>query len=81
VGFGSYIEKDVPDEGETVKDPFGIFAWQVKAGVALFLNDHVSIDLGLGYQNLSVKPKEDNDANYRNLYGGINFEAGIIVVL
>jgi outer membrane protein len=79
-GFGTYIDK-YPDFEGTQTDKYGVFAWQLKGGIGVFLNDAVSFDLGLGYQSLSVKAKENNDANYRDITSGIGLEIGITIIL
>jgi outer membrane protein len=68
-------------EDAKVTDHYGIFAYQFKAGVGMFFNDYVSLDLGFSYQYQSSKAKEDNDANYRDIGSIIAFEAGIVIVL
>jgi hypothetical protein len=80
-GFGVYSDKYDPDEGNTITDKYGVMALQGKGGVAFFLNDAVSLELGLSYNYLSVKPKEDNDTNFKMMNGGIAMDIGIVVVL
>ncbi len=57
LGFGS---GKVPVEGKTEK--FKQFGWDAEAGVAIFLNDFVALDLGLSYGSLNQKSKEDSKA-------------------
>lgn len=53
-----------------------IFAYNFNGGVAIFLNDFVSIDLGVGYFSTSSKNKDNNDGNFRNINNTIAFNAG-----
>jgi outer membrane protein len=76
VGFGSYAFKFDGD-----KDKTGVFFFQLKLGAAFFVNDNVSIDLGLSYASYSEKDKENNDINRRDITSGIGFEVGISVIL
>jgi outer membrane protein len=80
LGLGIYIDK-YPDFDGTQTDKYGVFAWQLKGGVGVFLNDAVSLDLGLAYQGASVKAKENNDSNYRDVTSGIGLEVGIMIIL
>lgn len=81
VGFGTYTDKYDPSDGESSTDKYGIFAYQIKAGAGFFLNDVVSLDMGVAYRSMSVKQKEDNDNNYKDITSQIGLEIGIIVVL
>jgi hypothetical protein len=47
-------------------------------GLAVFLNDKVSLDIGIAYTSQSLTPKDDNDNNYKSITSG--FEAGIGIV-
>jgi hypothetical protein len=80
-GFGLYSIKDDPDVGNTITYKYGVMALQGKGGVAFFFNDAVSLELGLGYNYLTSKAKEDNDTNRKNSTGGIGMQIGIMVVL
>jgi hypothetical protein len=80
-GFGLYVDKYDPDEGNTLTDKYGVMALQGKGGVAFFLNDAVSLELGLSYNYMTAKAKEDNDTNYKTINGGIGMDIGIVVVL
>jgi outer membrane protein len=76
VGLGSYAFKFDGD-----KDKTGVFFLQFKLGAAFFVNDNVSIDLGLGFSSYSEKDKEDNDIDRRDITSGIGFDVGISVIL
>jgi|WetSurSiteA1Bulk_404760.scaffolds.fasta_scaffold00243_2 outer membrane protein len=68
-------------EDADVTDKTGIFGYQFKAGAGFFFNDNVSLDMGFSFTNMSAKPKEDNDTNYKDIVSQFGFEAGIIVIL
>lgn len=53
-----------------------IFAYGFDGGVAFFLGNYVSIDLGLGYAYASFKPKDNNDDNFKSISSGFGFNAG-----
>jgi outer membrane protein len=82
VGVGSYKTKE-PDyfEGGTNTYTTGMFGFQFDVGVAYFLNDNVSLDAALGFQNISLKEKEDNDNNLRDITSTFGLVFGVSVVL
>jgi outer membrane protein len=59
----------------------GMFLYQVSGGIGIFVNDYVSFDFGLGYSSASMKPKEDNNVNYRTITNGFGLGFGIVVLL
>jgi outer membrane protein len=82
VGLGAVKMKQPDFMGEgTITSTTNVFGFGVKVGAAYFVNDNVSIDLGIGYTSQSYKDKEDNDANYKDVTGTIGLQVGIIVVL
>ncbi|GGG13348.1 hypothetical protein GCM10011344_12530 [Dokdonia pacifica] len=84
IGFGSLkaesenviIGDDIINSTETRRS---IFAYGFNGGVAFFLNDFVSVDLGIGYISTSSKDKDDNESNFRNINNTITFNAGFNV--
>jgi outer membrane protein len=80
IGFGSQVDKDKQGE-TTVTDKTGIFGFGGGIGAAMFMNDNVALELGLGYASMSSKAKQNNDANMKLINAGIQFEVGITVVL
>ena len=81
LGIGKKKYKNYGYEGETVKVKENIFAFRFKGGVAAFLNDNVSIDLGIGYSSMSLEDKENNNNNFRQVIAGFGLEFGVMVVL
>jgi hypothetical protein len=81
VGGGLEYYKDMPVDGTSTTSKYTVFNFGFMGGVALFLNDHVSLDLGLGFNSNSSKAKENNDNNYRNIDHTIGFNIGIVTVL
>lgn len=75
VGVGFSNTKVDDDTGE---DEFknSVFNYGFDGGVAFFLGDHVSIDLGVGYVSSSVKPRDNNDNDLRFITDGFGFNAG-----
>ncbi|TAJ14871.1 porin family protein [Marinilabiliaceae bacterium JC017] len=61
-----------------------VFRWDLGAGVAFFLNDYVSIDLGLGYSSVSKESKYDDDEfevfNESRDINAIAFTGGLTIV-
>lgn len=80
--FGSY--KNEVEESMDFKG--SVFGWDLGGGVAFFMNDYVSIDLGLGYTSASIKPDVEDDM-YSSVFGGdskrvtrgIAFEGGLTI--
>jgi outer membrane protein len=81
VGVGITKDKDIPSDGDTTEDNYKIFNYQGKVGVGIFFNDHVSLDLGIGYSSGSTKPKENNEINWKLTTTSIGAEVGIVVLL
>ncbi|MEP0266783.1 outer membrane beta-barrel protein [Dokdonia sp.] len=75
VGAGFSNTKVDDDFGE---DEFknSVFNYGFEGGVAFFLGNSASIDLGVGYRSSSVKPRDDNDNNVRFVTNGFGFNAG-----
>jgi outer membrane protein len=79
VGFGNlkmkYEEKLLATTSESTAS---LFLYEMGGGLAVFLNDKVSLDIGIAYASQSLTPKEDNDNNFKSITSG--FEAGIGIV-
>ena len=50
-------------------------------GIAVPLGDRVTFDVMAVYNSLTLKDKEDNDDNYRTIYGTFGLKLGFIVLL
>jgi outer membrane protein len=80
IGFGTLIEKD--KNGDiTTTDKIGVFGFGFGIGAAMFLNDNVSVDLGIGYNSMTSKVKEDNPDNDKYITSVIGFQVGFSIVL
>lgn len=77
VGYG--IQKSEYENSDPAT--WGIFTWDVGGGLAIFLNDKVSVDVGLGYSSTSRKRREDNDTNFKTITGILGLDMGIVVML
>lgn len=80
MGAGSQKEK-IPTFDGTETTTTNVLGFQFKLGGAYFLNDHVSVDAGLGYQSISYKDKDHNENDYKNVIGTFGIEFGVTVVL
>jgi len=81
VGFGNLKVKYDPATGSSDDASAGMFLYEIGGGLGIFLNDKVSLDIGIGYASVSIKPKEDNDVNYRSISSGFGLGIGLVVVL
>ncbi len=80
IAFGSMAEKD-SYEGESETEKAGVFGFGFGIGAAMFMNDNVAFELGIGYQSASYKAKQDNPNDAKQVIGGIGVSVGIVVVL
>jgi len=79
-GYGISNEK-YDDDSSSDEYSNGVFVYGVGGGIGIFLNEKVSIDMGIYYRSSSTKPKEDNEENYRDITSGVGLNVGIVVVL
>lgn len=57
-------------------------AYEIGGGLGIFINQHVSFDLGLGYASVSSKWEvPDTNMNQKNTVSGIGASIGIVVCL
>ena len=57
IGYASLTSTDFFEERETTK---GGFLWGAKGGIVYLLNSNIGLDLGAGYNSLTVKQTVDN---------------------
>lgn len=76
VGLGRMKRKDSLNEF-----PMNLFMYELGGGLAFFLNEKVSLDIGIGYASVRAKPTKDNDHNYRSISRGVGLEMGFVVFL
>lgn len=86
VGFQKYgydLSGSNMDPGMTPEEDFKstIYLYGLGGGLAFFLNEKTSLDIGLDYVSSSVKPKDDNDDNYRSIINGIGLSVGFSIIL
>jgi outer membrane protein len=81
VGFGSVNVKYKPSMGTSSETSGSLFIYQMGGGIGVFLNERLSLDFGIGYSSATMKPKEDNNVNYRSVTSGIGVEIGFIILL
>ncbi|MDD4374679.1 MAG: outer membrane beta-barrel protein [Bacteroidales bacterium] len=80
-GLGNLKMKFDPASGSSEETLYGMFIYQIGGGLGIFLNEKVTLDVGLAYASVSLKPKENNNTNFRGISGGIGIGIGIVVVL
>ncbi len=77
-GIGSLKLKDVSDSDET---KLNTFVYGISGGVAIFINDNIALDLGLGYQSTTLRPSEDMDGDPKNISNRVAFNVGFSLFL
>ncbi|PRY99741.1 outer membrane beta-barrel protein [Marinilabilia salmonicolor] len=84
--FGEYMfgtSKTEQKEGSTTNDfKLDMNGWAMGAGIAFFMNEHLSLDLGMGYSRISAKPESDNinpDIGIEMIAKGFVLDGGISV--
>lgn len=80
-GIGNITMKYEPSFGSSDDRSSGMFLYEIGGGLGIFLNDKVSLDIGVGYASVSIKRKEDNPRNYKSITSGFGLGIGIVVVL
>ena len=78
-GVGSIKYKE--GEGYGSEETMLMTGWGLKGGIAMFLNEKVAIDFGLGYASLALKPKEYSSQNYKHMNNGLVVSVGLLVNL
>jgi opacity protein-like surface antigen len=81
VGIGTRKYKFDPEVGNSYDSKYNLFGFKFAGGIALFLNDNVSLDLGLGYSYRSSKAKENNGANLKDITGSTGLNVGVVIIL
>ncbi|WP_010665590.1 outer membrane beta-barrel protein [Marinilabilia salmonicolor] len=79
--FGT--SKTEQKEGSSTNDfKLDMNGWAMGAGIAFFLNEHLSLDLGMGYSIISAEPESDNidpDIGIEMIAKGFVLDGGISV--
>jgi outer membrane protein len=81
IAKGKYHNEYDMDDLVTQTNNSSIFAFNIGGGTDIFLNDNVSVNLGLAYNYLSIKAKENNSNNNKDISGQIGLYAGIVIFL
>jgi outer membrane protein len=58
-----------------------ISLYEFGGGLAIFLNEKTSLDIEIGYASGSIKPKKDNNNNYRSITSGIGLGIGFAIII
>lgn len=81
-GIGPGWGKEHYSSDIDLKIPTKILACEIDGGLAVFLNEHISLDFGLGYAYTSTKwTDEDSNMNYKTSSSGVGFNIGITCFL
>lgn len=72
--FGSSKTDDDGDE-----TTISVNGWGLGGGVAFFLNQHISLNLGLGYANMTAVPDKTVNYHYEITSKGIAFDGGLSI--
>ena len=73
VGFGSSKTNiDFYDSASTSN----LVSYGFDGGIAIFLNENVSLDVGAGYTSSTSKPQEDNSNNVKFINNAFGLNAG-----
>ena len=81
-GIGPGWGKEHYSSDNDLKIPTKILACEIDGGLAVFLNEHISLDFGLGYAYASTKwNDEDSNMNYKTSSSGLGFNIGITCFL
>lgn len=75
LGFGGDSYKSTSGNN-TIKANYSIFNFNLEGGLAYFLNDKVSADLGISYNFIKEKDQLNNPTNYRTSSGTLTIGAG-----
>ncbi|WP_321306729.1 outer membrane beta-barrel protein [Marinifilum fragile] len=70
-GFGSAKEKNDYSEQD-----YSMTALELGGGMAIFLNESIAVDLGLGYASTTLKPDGDYSGNPKIVTSGLAFQVG-----
>lgn len=80
-GLGSAKSKSTDAaSGITSETTYGVSAWRLGAGYAIFLNDNVSLEPMLSYGSTSLKNK-DADPEQKSISSGLSISVGFQIFL
>jgi hypothetical protein len=82
IGLGWGNEKYDDSYSDEIKVPTKITAKEIGGGFGIFLNEHFSIDIGMGYASASSKWLDENtNVNYKNTAKGFAASIGFVICL
>ena len=74
-GFSTQVQKYIPKDGDNLSLSYISLVLNFGGGIAIFLNDWVSANIGLSYTNVNQKNKDDTNEVLRqgNFAGNLGF--------
>jgi len=81
IGVGSGKTEFDSSTFRSVESDTNLFSYGATGGIALFLNDKVSLDVGVGYSYSSSKLKGSNTIDIKNSTTNIGLNIGVVVIL
>ncbi len=79
--FGGMNNKYDPEQGETTTYKSSIMIYGGGVGIAAPVSDKITFDVLIGYNSFTMKDKEDNEDNYRDVINTIGVKLGFIIFL
>jgi opacity protein-like surface antigen len=77
--LGEYMVGNYKNEYDGDESSTQVNGWGLGGGVAFFLNQHISLNIGLGYASMTGKFDETEGYDVETISKGINFDGGISV--
>lgn len=77
-GIGIGNTKYKTDENGSESETVGLSVWQVGGGVAMFVNENISVDLGLSYGS-STQKFDEGAFDYKETSSGIGADIGFVL--
>lgn len=88
IGYGSYRDafKSGTDDDWTVQDKEAYFTFQIGGGLTYFFNDHIGIDMFLGYHHYSYTWDADdgaraNENKNHDIYNEFTMQMGVVAMI
>jgi opacity protein-like surface antigen len=77
--LGEYLFGSTKADDDGEETSVSVNGWGLGGGVAFFLNQHISLNLGLGYANMTAKPEDTVGYDVEIVSKGIAFDAGLSI--
>jgi hypothetical protein len=82
VGFGNYkYLYDPSNNFDDIDINAYLFNYNLGGGIAFFLNEYVALEVIVHYNNTSLKPRENNEENIKEVYSKVSLDVGFQVFL